>query len=96
MVNADGFGFGPGATQGVFDALAGGFISSVSVNANFPEATRVEELARLGGVERLRDFGVPENELAEVAEAAAGRAGNQANPKPATSSEIHSLLQSIY
>ncbi|HEY8630472.1 MAG TPA: iron-containing alcohol dehydrogenase [Gaiellaceae bacterium] len=59
-------------------------------------ATRVEELARLGGFERLRDFGVPEEELAEVAEAAAGRAGNQANPKPATSSEIHSLLQSIY
>jgi maleylacetate reductase len=59
-------------------------------------ATRVEELARLGGFERLRDFGVPEEELAEVAEAAAGRAGNQANPKPATSSEIHALLQSIY
>jgi predicted glycoside hydrolase/deacetylase ChbG (UPF0249 family) len=46
IVNADGFGFGPGATQGVFDALAGGFISSVSVNANFPEAERVEELVR--------------------------------------------------
>jgi len=59
-------------------------------------AARVEELARLGGFECLRDFGVPEEELAEVAEAAAGRAGNQANPKPATSSEIHSLLQSIY
>ncbi len=59
-------------------------------------AARVEELARLGGFERLRDFGVPEEALAEVAEAAAGRAGNQANPKPATSSEIHSLLQSIY
>jgi alcohol dehydrogenase class IV len=59
-------------------------------------ATRVEELARLGGFERLRDFGVPQEELAEVAEAAAVRAGNQANPKPATSSEIYSLLQSIY
>jgi maleylacetate reductase len=59
-------------------------------------ATKVEELARLGGFECLRDFGVPEEELAEIAEAAAGRAGNQANPKPATSSEIHSLLQSIY
>ena len=59
-------------------------------------AAKVEELARLGGFECLRDFGVPEEELAEVAEAAAGRAGNQANPKPATSSEIHSLLQSIY
>jgi maleylacetate reductase len=59
-------------------------------------AARVEELARLGGFERLRDFGVPEEELADVAEAAAGRAGNQANPRPATPSEIHALLQSIY
>ena len=46
IVNADGFGFGAGATQGVMDALAGGFISSVSVNANFPEAQRVSELVR--------------------------------------------------
>jgi maleylacetate reductase len=59
-------------------------------------AARVEELARLGGLERLRDFGVREEELADVAEAAAGRAGNQANPRPATPSEIHALLQSIY
>ena len=59
-------------------------------------AARVEELARLGGLERLRDFGVPEEELADVAEAAAGRAGNQANPTPATPSEIHALLRSIY
>jgi chitin disaccharide deacetylase len=45
IVNADGFGFGPGATQGVLDAIkAGGFITSVSVNANFPEAARVREL----------------------------------------------------
>ena len=28
---------------------------------------RVEELAGLGGYERLRDFGVPENELPELA-----------------------------
>jgi maleylacetate reductase len=59
-------------------------------------AARVEELARLGGFERLRDFGVPEEELAGLAEAAAGRAGNQANPRPATPSELHALLQSIY
>lgn len=46
IVNADGFGFGDGATRGVFDALSGGFITSVSVNANFPEAERVRELVR--------------------------------------------------
>jgi chitin disaccharide deacetylase len=47
IVNADGFGFGPGATQGVIDAVReGNFISSISVNANFPDAERVRELVR--------------------------------------------------
>ena len=38
----------------------------------------------LGGFERLRDFGVPEDDLPQVAEAAPQRGGNQANPRPAT------------
>ena len=58
-------------------------------------AARVEELAALGGFGRLRDFGVPEDELGEVAEAVAARAGNQANPRPATPDEIVVLLRSI-
>lgn len=46
IVNADGFGFGQGATEGIFNALnKGKFITSVSVNANFPEAERIKELA---------------------------------------------------
>jgi alcohol dehydrogenase class IV len=57
---------------------------------------RVEELARLGGFERLRDFGVPEAELDEVAEATAVRAGAKANPRPASVEEITELLRSIY
>jgi predicted glycoside hydrolase/deacetylase ChbG (UPF0249 family) len=45
IVNADGFGFGHGATQGIIDAIREGhFISSVSVNANFPEVQRIREL----------------------------------------------------
>jgi maleylacetate reductase len=56
----------------------------------------VEELARLGGFKRLRDQGVPENELDEVAEAAASRPGAKANPRPATSSQISDLLRSVY
>jgi maleylacetate reductase len=56
----------------------------------------VEELARLGGFERLHDFGVPEVELPEIAAAAAGRAGNQAMPRPASADEIEQLLRSIY
>lgn len=45
IVNADGFGFGPGASQGILDAIREGqFISSVSVNGNFPEVERIRDL----------------------------------------------------
>jgi maleylacetate reductase len=57
---------------------------------------RTEELARLGGYERLRDFDVPEAELDEVADAAAVRAGAQANPRPATSAQIAELYRSVW
>jgi maleylacetate reductase len=59
-------------------------------------ATRVEELAALGGFTRLRDLGVPEADLPELADAAAHRAGNQANPHPATPAEIELLLRSVW
>src|SRR5829696_2832843 len=45
---------------------------------------RTQKLARLGGFERLRDLGVPEDELEDVAEAAAARGGARANPRPAS------------
>ena len=57
---------------------------------------RSRELARLGGFDRLRDFGVPEDELADVAAAAAERGGNKANPRQASPAEIEALLRSIY
>ena len=59
-------------------------------------AARVEELARLGGFERLRDFGVPEEEIGEVAAATVGRAGARANPRPASAAEVEELLRSLY
>jgi maleylacetate reductase len=59
-------------------------------------AGRVEELARLAGFERLRDFGVPEEELGDVAAAAVERAGAKANPREATHAEVESLLRSIF
>ncbi|MBA2360594.1 MAG: maleylacetate reductase, partial [Actinobacteria bacterium] len=59
-------------------------------------AARAEELARLGGFGRLRDFGVPEADLDEVAAAIAERAGAKANPRPASPVEIADLLRSIY
>jgi maleylacetate reductase len=58
--------------------------------------TDVEELARLGGFERLRDFGVPEAELADVAAATVERAGARANPRPASAAEVEQLLHNIY
>jgi maleylacetate reductase len=57
---------------------------------------RVEELARLGGFGRLRDFGVPEDELDEVAEAVVTRAGALANPRRASPAEVAELLRSIW
>jgi maleylacetate reductase len=59
-------------------------------------ASRVEELARLGGFERLRDFGIPEEDIAEVAADTVGRAGAKANPRPASESDVEELLRSIY
>jgi len=59
-------------------------------------AARVEELARLGGFERLREFGVPEEELPEIAAATVERAGAKANPRKASPAEVEELLQSIY
>ncbi len=56
----------------------------------------VEELTALGGVTRLRELGVPEPDLPELAEAAAGRAGNRANPRPATAAEIETLLRAVW
>jgi chitin disaccharide deacetylase len=48
IVNADGFGFGAGATNGILEVIAaGGAVTSVSVNANFPDAERTAELVRL-------------------------------------------------
>ena len=59
-------------------------------------AARVEELARASGFTRLRDLGVPEDELEEVAEAAAQRAGAKANPRSASPAEIAELLRGIW
>jgi maleylacetate reductase len=56
----------------------------------------VEGLARLAGFTRLRDLGVPDADLDELAELAAVRQGARANPRPAGPSEIAELLRSIW
>jgi maleylacetate reductase len=57
---------------------------------------RAEELARLAGFVRLRDFGVPEEELDDVAAATAQRPGALSNPRPASAAEIADLYRSVW
>jgi maleylacetate reductase len=57
---------------------------------------RIEELARLGGFERLRDFGVPLEDLAALAKDVAARPGARANPRPATAADVEVLLRTIW
>jgi maleylacetate reductase len=57
---------------------------------------RSRELAALGGFERLRDFGIPEQDLPALAAATAQRGGNQANPRPASPDEILGLFRAIW
>jgi len=59
-------------------------------------AARCEELSRLSGYERLRDLGVPEDGLSDVAEATATRPGALANPRSASPQQILELFRSIW
>ena len=59
-------------------------------------AARAEELARASGFTRLRELGVPEDELDEVAAAVVQRAGAKANPRQASPAEVEELLRSIW
>jgi maleylacetate reductase len=79
------------------EPVAGGEIERFgeALGADDPIA-RTEELARLAGYERLRDLGIPEGELDEVAEATAVRGGALANPRPASPAQIAELFRSIF
>lgn len=57
---------------------------------------RVEELARLGGFQRLRDFDVPEGDLSELAADVVVRAGARANPRLVSAEEVLELLRRIW
>ncbi len=59
-------------------------------------ALRVVELARLGGFERLRDFGVSEEDLPSLAAEVEVRPGARANPRPVTAEDAEELLRSIW
>jgi len=57
---------------------------------------RIEELARLGGFEHLRDLGVPEDELPAVAAETAQRPAARSNPRPVGQEDVEELLRSIW
>jgi alcohol dehydrogenase class IV len=59
-------------------------------------ASRVEELAQLGGFERLRQCGVPEDDLPGLARDVVARPGTRANPRPVTVADAEGLLRSIW
>ena len=56
----------------------------------------VEELGRLTGFTRLRDLGVPVDDLDSLADAIALRPGARANPRPASAAEIADLLREVW
>jgi len=57
---------------------------------------RVGALAALAGSPRLRDYGVPREDLGELSEAVAERAPAKANPRPAPPEAVHRLLEEIF
>ena len=59
-------------------------------------AGRCEELASLFTSPRLRDHGVPREDLPEVAAAAAARPAARGNPRPAGAQEVLEMLRSIW
>lgn len=67
-----------------------------AIGAPDDPAAKVEQLAALSGPTRLREVGVPEADLPMLAEAAAARGGNRANPRPATAGEVEALYRSVW
>jgi maleylacetate reductase len=67
-----------------------------AVGAPDDPAGRVETLAALAGPTRLHELGVHEHDLPGLAENAAQRGGNLANPKPAGPDEIERLMREVF
>jgi maleylacetate reductase len=67
-----------------------------AIGAPDDPAAKVTALAGLSGPTRLRELGVPQDELADLGATAAWRAGNQANPRPATPEEVTELYRSVW
>ena len=72
-------------------------VSALAVGMGVERATDgIVALAALGGFIRLRDLGIPEDGLLEVAVLASERPATRANPRPATPADIEALYRSIW
>jgi maleylacetate reductase len=99
------YGIAHGAANAICLPPALRFNSEIAADeiARFGEAmgrddpvARVEELARLSGFSLLRHLGVQHDDLPALAEAAAGRAGAKANPRPASAADVLELFESVW
>lgn len=106
---AQGLGGRYGLPQGAMNALclppalrfnaaaAPGAVARFAAALEVADAAgRCAELARLGGFERLRQFGIEESDLGGVAEEIAARPGARANPRPTTPTRVEQLLREIW
>ena len=57
---------------------------------------RVSELGALAGPTRLRDYGVPREDLETLSEAIAARPPAKSNPRPAPAEGIRELLEEVW
>jgi len=57
---------------------------------------RVTELGALAGPARLREYGVPREDLETLSEAIAARPPAKANPRPAPPEAIRELLEEVW
>jgi alcohol dehydrogenase class IV len=77
--------------------VAAGALARLGEAMAAPEPiARVEQLAVRGGAQPLREFGVPEEDLPELAAAASERRPAKANPRPAGPEEILGLLREVW
>jgi maleylacetate reductase len=86
----------PAALRFNAEAVPGALARLAEALATDDPVARVKELARLGGFERLRDFGIPEAELDLVAEEIILRPGAKTDPRPATAEDVAGLLRSVW
>ncbi len=78
------------------DAAAEGIARFARAMDTDDAIARASQLALLAGPPRLREYGVPREDLASLSEAIADRGPAKANPRPAPPDAIQELLEEIW